>query len=67
MREIFRNIKNMFKYGKKEIAQTWAFFFVLSLISKTPHTIFILLLLSGLYTLIIVILASIMKYLKLLK
>ena len=66
MKDILISIKNIFKYGRKTIAFTWLFFFIISTSSESPHNIFVLFLLSGLYTFIIIIIASVLKYLKLL-
>jgi hypothetical protein len=66
MKKLFINIKNIFKYAKKELMYTWIFFLFLGLASKSPHNFFENLILSGLMTLSMVIIAAIMKTLKLL-
>ena len=64
MREILTSIKNVFIYGKKTIAYTWLFFFVMSILSDSPHNIFVIILLSGLFTFILIIIAATMRYFK---
>lgn len=61
MKNLFINIKNIFKYAKKELAYTWVFFLFLSLSSNSPHNFIILVLLTGLMTLCMVLMAGIMK------
>jgi len=63
---LFINIKNIFKYAKKELVYTWIFFLFLGLASKSPHNFFENVILSGLMTICMVIIAGIMKTLKLL-
>ena len=64
MKEIFNNIKFVFKYNKKSIVFTWLFFFILSLSNDSPHSTFKLVLLTGLFTLVIIVFASISQYLR---
>lgn len=66
MKDILISIKNIFKYGKKTIAFTWLFFFIISITNDSPHSILVRFLLSGVITFIIIILASVFRYLKLL-
>lgn len=66
MKEILTSIKNIFIYGRKTIVFTWLFFFILSASGDSPHGFIVLFLLSGLFTFIIIVIASVLKYLKLL-
>jgi hypothetical protein len=66
MKNLFINIKNIFKYAKKELAYTWIFFLLLSLANKSPHNFLENLILSGIMTIFMVLIAGIMKTLKLL-
>lgn len=65
MKDILISIKNIFKYGRKTVAFTWLFFFIMST-TNPKHSIFMDLLLSGVFTFIIIIFAAVSKYLKLL-
>lgn len=47
--------KNLWSY-KNNILITWLFFFCITLIGKTPYNIFILFLISGIFSLIIILL-----------
>ncbi len=66
MKDILISIKNVFKYGRNTIAYTWLFFFVMYMLSESPHNIFVSFLLSGLFTFILIIFAAIFRYFKLL-
>lgn len=64
MKNFIKIIKNLWKYSKKEMFYSWLFFFIIAIISESPHNTFVLFILTGIFTCIIIILAVVINLIK---